>query len=103
MTKTIANLFIVVTLLGALQKGVQQLAEEGTIQLLYDPGIGKQDPIVGVVGELQFDVLLFRLNDEYQLDVRLERLPFTVARWPATVDGQPVKALKGGARLYVDE
>ena len=87
-----------------LQKGVQQLAEEGTIQMLYDPLIGKQDPIVGVVGELQFDVLLFRLNDEYQLDVRLDRLPFTVARWPFGKDGQPVKgALKGGSRLYLDE
>ncbi len=87
-----------------LQKGVQQLAEEGTIQLLYDPFIGKQDPIVGVVGELQFDVLLFRLNDEYQLDVRLDRLPYTAARWPIiTKTGEPPKtALQGGAKLYSD-
>jgi peptide chain release factor 3 len=86
-----------------LQKGVQQLAEEGTIQLLYDPIVGKQDPIVGVVGELQFDVLLFRLNDEYQLEVKLERLPFSVARWPVR-EGKPVQGgLKGGARVYVDE
>lgn len=87
-----------------LQKGVQQLAEEGTIQLLYDPLIGKQDPVVGVVGELQFDVLLFRLNDEYQLDVRLDRLPFTAARWPVTKDGAPPKGpLQGGAKIYHDE
>lgn len=86
-----------------LQKGVQQLAEEGMIQLLYDPLVGKQDPIVGVVGELQFDVLIFRLNDEYQLDVRLDRLPYTVARWPVTKDGQPFKSsIKGGSRLYLD-
>src|ERR1044072_1064045 len=86
-----------------LQKGVQQLSEEGTIQLLYDPIVGKQDPIVGVVGELQFDVLLFRLNDEYQLDAKLERMPFTVARWPVTADGKPVQGgLKGGARLFQD-
>jgi peptide chain release factor 3 len=87
-----------------LQKGVQQLAEEGTIQMLYDPLVGKQDPIVGVVGELQFDVLLFRLNDEYQLDVRLDRLPFTTARWPVTKEGQPVSGgIKGGSRVYLDE
>ena len=87
-----------------LQKGVQQLSEEGTIQLLYDPLIGKQDPVVGVVGELQFDVLLFRLNDEYQLDVRLDRLPYTVARWPVTADGAAIKgAIKGGAKIYHDE
>ncbi len=87
-----------------LQKGVQQLAEEGTIQLLFDPVVGKQDPIVGVVGELQFDVLLFRLNDEYQLDVRLDRLPFTAARWPVGKDGQPPKAsIQGGARIFYDD
>lgn len=87
-----------------LQKGVQQLSEEGTIQLLHDPLVGKQDPIVGVVGELQFDVLLFRLNDEYQLDVRLDRLPYTVARWPVTAEGQPIKgAIKGGSKIYLDE
>ena len=87
-----------------LQKGVQQLAEEGTIQLLYDPQIGKQDPVVGVVGELQFEVLLFRLNDEYQLDVRLDRLPFTAARWPVTKAGDPpTQPIKGGARVYFDD
>jgi peptide chain release factor 3 len=86
-----------------LQKGVQQLSEEGTIQLLYDPVVGKQEPIIGVVGELQFDVLLFRLNDEYQLDAKLERLPFSVARWPTQADGTPLTdGLKGGARLYQD-
>ncbi len=87
-----------------LQKGVQQLAEEGTVQLLYDPHVGKQDPVVGVVGELQFDVLLFRLNDEYQLDVRLDRLPFTAARWPVDKTGQPPKApVQGGARIFYDD
>jgi peptide chain release factor 3 len=88
-----------------MMKGVQQLAEEGTIQLLYDPAVGKQDAIVGVVGELQFDVLLYRLNDEYQLEARLDRLPFTVARWPVDKDGKPVGGdrLKGGARVFMDE
>lgn len=87
-----------------LQKGVQQLAEEGTIQLLYDPQIGKQDPVVGVVGELQFDVLLFRLNDEYHLDARLDRLPYTAARWPVDQTGQPPsQPIQGGARVYYDD
>jgi peptide chain release factor 3 len=57
-----------------------------------------------VVGELQFDVLLFRLNDEYQLDVRLDRLPFTAARWPVTPEGvAPKDPIQGGARVYYDE
>lgn len=85
-----------------LQKGIQQLAEEGTIQLLHDPVVGVQDPIIGVVGELQFDVLLFRLNDEYKLDVKLERLPFSVARWPVDGQGKPVARLKGNARMFAD-
>lgn len=85
-----------------LAKGVQQLAEEGTIQLLYDPLFGKQDPIVGVVGELQFDVLLFRLNEEYQLEVRLDRLPYTTARWPVDKDGKAPSAIKGGSKLFMD-
>jgi peptide chain release factor 3 len=46
--------------------------------------------------------LLFRLNDEYQLDVRLDRLPFTTARWPVNGEGKPVNTMKGGARLYMD-
>lgn len=86
-----------------LQKGVQQLAEEGMIQLLYDPLYGKQDPILGVVGEMQFEVLLYRLNDEYQLDARLDRLPYTVARWPVGEDGKPMTALQGGGKQVIDD
>jgi peptide chain release factor 3 len=87
-----------------LQKGISQLAEEGTVQLLYEPHLGKQDPIIGAVGELQFEVLLFRLNDEYGLDVKLERLPFGVARWPVTKDGvSPKDGIRGGAKVVVDE
>lgn len=86
----------------SLQKGVSQLAEEGAIQLFFEPSLGKQDPIVAVVGELQLDVLLFRLNDEYGLDVKLERLPYSTARWPKTKEGQNLTGLKGGARPFID-
>ncbi|MCB0387080.1 MAG: peptide chain release factor 3, partial [Bdellovibrionales bacterium] len=68
----------------------------------FDPVVGQQDPILGVVGELQLDVLMFRLNDEYKLDVKLERLPYSVARWPR-LDGEPTKELKGGARVFHDD
>jgi peptide chain release factor 3 len=63
-----------------LQKGIEQLAEEGTIQLFSEPGREK-DPILGVVGELQFDVLRFRLEHEYGARVELERLGYSYARW----------------------
>lgn len=85
-----------------LQKGIQQLAEEGTIQLFIDPAIGAQDPILGVVGELQFEVLTYRLQDEYGLPTTLVRQSFTVARWPRDKEGNPVNELKGSFRLYRD-
>lgn len=85
-----------------LQKGVQQLSEEGAIQLFIDPIVGPQDPIIGVVGELQFEVLLYRLEDEYGLDVKLARTPYTVARWPRDKDGKPVKRLSGNLQMFED-
>ncbi|HEX7480572.1 MAG TPA: peptide chain release factor 3 [Polyangiales bacterium] len=63
-----------------MQKGIEQLSEEGTIQLFAEPGREK-DPILGVVGELQFDVLKYRLEHEYGAKVDLERLGYTHARW----------------------
>ncbi|MCB9027005.1 MAG: peptide chain release factor 3 [Bdellovibrionaceae bacterium] len=87
----------------ALQKALQQLSEEGMVQMFFDPFYGKQDPILGVVGELQFDVLLFRLNDEYGLEVKLERQPYSVARWPVKKDGKLIgSAIHGGTKLYMD-
>ncbi len=85
-----------------MQKAVLQLGEEGTVQIFSDPFVGLQDPIVGVVGELQFDVLLYRLNDEYGLDVKLEKLPFSVARWVSTKDETDVGKTINGGTLYSD-
>lgn len=85
-----------------LQKGLKQISEEGAVQLFIDPVIGPQDPIIGVVGELQFEVLLYRLNDEYNIEARLNRLPYSVARWPKDKDGKPVEKLNGNFNLYRD-
>ena len=63
-----------------LQKGIQQLGEEGTVQLFAETGREK-DPICGVVGELQFEVLIFRLQHEYGAKISFDRLPFEHARW----------------------
>ncbi|MCB9708676.1 MAG: peptide chain release factor 3 [Myxococcales bacterium] len=65
------------------QKGVLQLAEEGTVQLFTEEGREK-DPVVGVVGQLQFDVLAYRLQHEYGAKARLEPMAYRYARW---VDG----------------
>jgi peptide chain release factor 3 len=63
-----------------MQKGIDELAEEGTLQLFFQPGREK-DPILGVVGQLQFDVLSYRLEHEYGAKVSMDRLPFAFARW----------------------
>ena len=73
------------------QKGVEQLAEEGTVQIFIEPGREK-DPIAGVVGQLQFEVLAYRLEHEYGAKVALDSMGFSVARW---VRGpEDAKALK---------
>ncbi len=63
-----------------LQKGIQQLAEEGTVQLFTEPGREK-DPICGVVGKLQFEVLTYRVQHEYGAKISFDILPFKYARW----------------------
>lgn len=69
-----------------LQKGIEQLCEEGLVQLFVDPKVGMQDPVLGVVGVLQFDVMVFRLKDEYGVEARLQRLPYGLARWVKFTD-----------------
>lgn len=64
-----------------LKKGLDQLAEEGVVQIYKQRGLGDKDPILGAVGALQFEVLQFRLKAEYSVDIRIERLPYVHARW----------------------
>ena len=87
-----------------LQKALGELSEEGVIQLFIDPAIGSQDPVVGVVGELQFEVLQHRLEDEYNLVTRLDRAPYTVARWPRLEEtGEPAPDVKGADIVFRDK
>lgn len=62
-------------------KGVTQIAQEGAIQIFQEFNSGMEEIIVGVVGVLQFDVLKFRLETEYGVEVRLEPLPYEYIRW----------------------
>jgi peptide chain release factor 3 len=62
-----------------LRKALDDLSEEGVIQVFY-PEIGSQW-IVGVVGQLQLDVLVSRLEAEYKVEAALEASPFATARW----------------------
>lgn len=63
------------------EKGIQQIAQEGAIQIFHEPFTGVEEVIVGVVGVLQFEVLEYRLKNEYGVDVRRRSLPYEVVRW----------------------
>ncbi len=56
-------------------KGITQIAQEGAIQIFQEYNTGMEEIIVGVVGVLQFDVLKYRLENEYNVDIRLDTLP----------------------------
>ena len=62
-------------------KGITQIAQEGAIQIFQEYNTGLEEIIVGVVGVLQFDVLKYRLENEYNVEIRLERLPYEHIRW----------------------
>ncbi|WP_156321162.1 peptide chain release factor 3 [Bacillus sp. JCM 19041] len=67
------------------EKGLQQLTEEGAIQLFRTYNKFVEQQIVGVVGVLQFEVLEHRLKGEYNVDIQMDRQPFSFARW---IDGE---------------
>ncbi len=64
-----------------LSNGLEQLSHEGAIQLFYRPELGRQDPYLGAVGMLQYEVLIERLKNEYRVTVELDMQPFRLARW----------------------
>lgn len=63
------------------QKGVKELREEGAVQIMYSTDEAKREPILAAVGQLQFEVVQFRLKNEYGVETLLEPLGFSVARW----------------------
>lgn len=91
--------------------GIDQLAKEGAIQIFKELNSGMEEIIVGVVGVLQFDVLSHRLKNEYNVEIRLEGLPYRYIRWikdyanvdvdgiNGTGDMKKVEDLKGRALL----
>ena len=80
----------------SFRKGVNELREEGAVQVLYDTDLSKRDPILAAVGQLQLEVVQYRLENEYGVKTRLEPLEFSVARWVS--GGWP--ALESVGRLF---
>jgi peptide chain release factor 3 len=69
-----------------LKTGLEQLSEEGAVQLFFDRNRLSRDPILGAVGVLQFEVIQHRLLSEYGVHINLTGLPYRHARW---VEGGP--------------
>ena len=91
-------------------KGISQIAQEGAIQIFQEFNTGMEEIIVGVVGVLQFDVLKYRLENEYNVEIRMEPLPYEHIRWikneeidvsslSVTSDTKKIKDLKGNPLL----
>jgi len=64
-----------------LKKGLEELSEEGAVQIFYDRDRMEREPVLGAVGVLQFEVTQHRLLSEYNVQVKFEPLPYEHARW----------------------
>ncbi|HML31716.1 peptide chain release factor 3 [Sporomusa sphaeroides] len=62
-------------------KGMTQLTQEGAVQVFRQPDYPVESFIIGVVGSLQFEVLEYRLKHEYGVDILMNKLPYSIARW----------------------
>jgi len=76
----------------ALQKGLQQLSEEGATQL-FRP-LRNNDLILGAVGVLQFDVTAFRLKSEYGVECAYDGISVTTARWVTCTDAKKMEEFR---------
>jgi peptide chain release factor 3 len=87
------------------RQGLEQLLQEGVIQALYLRNSTVKVPLLAAVGPLQFEVVQFRLENEYGAASRLESTPWTVVRWlPADMKEDELDALSlpTGSRVAYD-
>jgi peptide chain release factor 3 len=85
------------------QKGITQLSEEGAIQVFKQIDIGIEALIIGAVGALQFEVLEYRLKNEYGVDIRIQHLPYRHARWIGNEGIDPRKLNLPSTALNVED
>ncbi len=86
-----------------LKKGLDELAQEGAVQVFHQRGLGDRDPYIGAVGQLQFDVLKFRLEHEYGVAPVLDTLPYVYARWVTGEAFDPKAMERNDAVLCVQD
>ena len=83
-------------------KGVYQIALEGAVQIFREMNAGMEEIIVGAVGVLQFDVLKFRLENEYHVEIAMEMLPYEHIRWienPQEIDVAKIQGTSDMKRI----
>jgi peptide chain release factor 3 len=77
------------------RKGVVQLDEEGTVQVLRDQNLGDQAPVLAAVGQMQFEVATHRLENEFGAKIELTTTPFTIARRTDAASAAELRAMQG--------
>ena len=77
------------------RKGIAQLDEEGVVQVLRDPDLGDQAPMLAAVGPMQFEVAVHRLENEFGAPVELSPTGYTVARRTDAASAAALRAMRG--------
>ncbi len=84
-------------------KGINQLTEEGAIQVFKRPAFGVEELFIGAVGELQFEVLEHRLKYEYGVNIKMQRLPLRYARWVEGIIKEPENLNLTSSTMIVED
>lgn len=82
----------------SFDKGMEQMAQEGTVQIMRS--LNDLESLVAAVGRLQFDVLQYRLRQEYRVETVLDTLPFTCSAW---LEGDPETFKRPSASMIVKD
>ena len=81
------------------RRGIEQLGEEGVVQVLQSDRRGAQAPVLAAVGPMQFDVATHRMEHEFGSPIRLDMLPYSVAR-AVTAEARPTVDSRAGAETF---
>ncbi len=77
------------------RRGIEQLDQEGVVQVLRSELRGDQSPVLAAVGPMQFEVVTARMESEFNAPVRLESLAYTVARRTRAEDAEKLGGVRG--------
>jgi peptide chain release factor 3 len=84
-------------------KGLTQIEEEGAIQLFYPVSTGSREPVMAAVGALQFEVVRYRLESEYNVDTQMDVLSYTAARWVSGDEDEITAISNGRGRMRAED